>query len=37
MVSTPAMSDQPASAASSAVETSLVYAHGLAAIVTLLI
>jgi len=31
------MSDQPASAASPAVETSLVYAHGLAAIVTLLI
>ena len=31
------MRDQPASAASPAVETSLVYAHGLAAIVTLLI
>ena len=31
------MNDQPASAASPAVETSLVYAHGLAAIVTLLI
>jgi cbb3-type cytochrome oxidase subunit 1 len=31
------MSDQPASASSSTVETSLVYAHGLAAIVTLLI
>src|SRR5579863_5099822 len=31
------MSDQPASAASPAVETSLVYAHGIAAIVTLLI
>src|SRR5689334_12491161 len=33
----PLMSDQPASTASPAVETSLVYAHGLAAIVTLLI
>src|SRR6185312_6512707 len=31
------MSDQPASAATPAVETSLVYAHGLAAVVTLLI
>ena len=31
------MNDQPVSAASPAVETSLVYAHGLAAIVTLLI
>jgi len=31
------MSDQPVSAAAPAVETSLVYTHGLAAIVTLLI
>src|SRR5260221_86631 len=37
MVSTPVMNDQPASAVSPAGETSLVYAHSLAAIVTLLI